>query len=111
MWVGEFHIDHRNSRCALVILFGEKTAALERNAQYLQVVRFNDVVQRPIHVVVAGGFWLTVNPELPLIIRTQWQSAPRERDRFDVRHHLKFFVDVAEGSPHRACVGDCGDAR
>jgi hypothetical protein len=47
----------------------EESPAFERNAHYLQIVWLDDVVQRPIHVILAGGFRLAVDPEKPLVVR------------------------------------------
>ena len=69
-------VNHRHLLRTLVIPTGEKSAALEGNAHHLQIVWLDNVIQRPIHVVLARGFWLAVDPEQPFVIGSERKRAP-----------------------------------
>ena len=69
-------VNHRHLLRTLVIPTGEKSAALEGNAHHLQIVWLDNVVQRPIHVVLALWLWLAVDPEQPFVIRSERERAP-----------------------------------
>src|SRR4029077_7068808 len=56
-------VDRDDQRGVFSCLRSEKSAALQRDAHGLEVARPDDVIERPIHVVLAGGFGLTVKPK------------------------------------------------
>ena len=69
-------VNHRHLLRPLVIAACEKSAAFEGNAHHLQIIWLHNVVQRPIHVVLARWFWLAVDPEQPFVIRSERKRAP-----------------------------------
>src|SRR5208283_1362795 len=60
----------------LVILRREESSLAQENAHHPQIICLDDVVEGPIHVVLAGWFCLTLKPEKLLIVPSQRNRAP-----------------------------------
>ena len=65
------HYDH--ARRVLIILVRDETSASERNPHHLQIIRSDNIVDGPTHLVLTGWFRLSFEPEESLVVTGQGQ--------------------------------------
>src|SRR5262249_19150163 len=85
----------------LVILHREKSSLPQGNAHDAQILWLNNVVKRPIHIVLAGWFRLALEPEKLLIIPPEWNRAPGSRYARNTRERLNPAVKFANRGANR----------
>ena len=83
IFLGKDFIDHDDERGVLVVLGVKKRPRQQRNSHRLQVVRFDDVVDGPVHVVFVRRFWLALKPKELFVVAAQGNRSPRLRNRLD----------------------------
>src|SRR5271167_1134758 len=90
----------------LVILRREESSLPQRDSHHPQIIRFDDVIEGPIHVALGGRFWPTLEPEKLLIIPSQWNRAPGLRYARNTGKLCNLAVKLANGCSN--CFGFCG---
>ena len=103
--LGKDLIDHDHQRRVFIVVGSEEPAVEQRNAHRLQIVRFDDVVDGPVHVVVVGRLRLPIEPEELLVITAQGDRSPCLGDRLDTWDGGEFVVEPTEGGADRIRVG------
>src|SRR5271165_629974 len=78
-------IDCDDQRRMLIVLRSEKSSLSQRDSHHREIIRLDDIVDGPIHIIFTGRFWLTLEPEELLIIPTQGSRAPGLRDACNPR--------------------------
>ena len=62
--------------CSFIVLIREEAAFLQFDLHRRQISGFDDVVQRHVHFVGVGRLWLTINPEVAIVLADHWEFPP-----------------------------------
>ena len=63
----------------------------------LQIIRFDNVVDGPVHFVLVGGLGLAVEPEQLLVVTAHGKGAPGQRGRLHAWGRGQLVIKLAEG--------------
>ena len=97
---GEGFIDHGHRGGVFVVLRSKEAAAAQTNLHHLQIIGIDDVFHGPVHLVLAGGFCVAVEPEDVFIVAGHGERGPRHRDGLHARRGGDSAIEFARESAH-----------
>ena len=105
VFVCEHIVDDDYCRQIFVVVIGKKSSALQRNPHGLQVARFYDVINRPVHVIVVRRLRLTFQQKQLFVISAErtWFAPPLSERWISIAYRARS-VGVAH-SPAAASSG------
>src|SRR5208337_3173188 len=96
-----------------IILDSKESALLKGNTHGLEIVRADNIVDRPIHFVFGSGFRMAIEPEKPLVITAHGERPPDQRAGANTGSRCQLVVYFSKSSPDRIrlSVHHCGRKR
>ena len=96
----------------LIVLLGKKSSPLQGNAHGFQISRLDDVVDRPVHVVVVFRLGLALEQEQLLVVSAEWNCSPCLRHGLHTRNRRQLLITdvliIQKAQLHDQFVKRCG---
>src|SRR6185503_17610861 len=99
VFVGKRLIDNRDWCGTFIIGRCKESTTLKWSTHHIQVVRFNRIDERIVHITCAGRFRLTLDPKVQIICTLYRKPAIGQRHSFDSRRGPDLLIQLAERGP------------
>src|SRR5437868_12383003 len=83
----------------------EKASMEERDAHHTEIIRSDNVVERPLHAPVIRRLGFSIDPECAVVLAAERNRTPGLRDRLNPRSLGKFGVELPEDKRGRSPEG------